>query len=68
MLGVHIYSGRRSKERPGFGCSWYVRGRGSRQLSLSPPLPTLGFWAEARDCPELILGSHWPLSFVTSRS
>lgn len=33
-----------------------------------PPLPTLGFWAEARDCPELISGSHWSLSFVTSQS
>lgn len=39
------------------------------QEATSPrSLPTLGFWAEARDCPELISGSHWPLSFVTSRS
>lgn len=39
-----------------------------RKPSPSPLFPTFGFWSEARDCPELISGSHWPLSFVTSRS
>lgn len=67
MLDVHSYRWREVLRGLSIDPAGKCREEAAPLQEAIPP-PTLGFWAEARDCPELISGSHWPLSFVTSRS